>query len=270
MLGTNVSATFSEDMNASTISTNGGTFTLRQGGSGGSIVSSGVAYNASTKTATVDPNSNLLNNQQYTAVLTNQIRDLANNALVAKTWSFTTALACTAPAITQQPADQSITYGANATFTAAASGTAGSVKWQKSTDNGANWTDIAGATSSTLTLTKPLVSDSGSKYRTVFTNACGSATSNGAATLQVAQKNLTISGAVANNKPYDRTTNATVNFNGASLVGMESGDTVSIDSSGYSATSPTRPLPITSLSQSRVSPSAARLQATTPSLSRAV
>jgi hypothetical protein len=147
-----------------------------------------------------------------------------------------TVSACTAPSVTTQPANQPITYGANASFTAAASGTSPTVKWQKSTDNGANWTDISGATSTTLTLTKPSVSDSNSKYRAVFTNSCGSATSNGSATLQVAKKALTINGAVANNKEYDGTTTATVNFSGASLAGgVVSGDTVTIDSSGYSA-----------------------------------
>ena len=107
------------------------------------------------------------------------------------------------------------------------------MKWQVSPD-GTNWTDVSGATSTSLTLTKPSFSQSGNQYRAVFTNSRGNATSN-PATLQVAQKNLTISGAVANNKPYDGTTNATVNFSGANLSGVESGDTVTIESSGYSA-----------------------------------
>ncbi|MFZ5858218.1 MAG: YDG domain-containing protein [Chloroflexota bacterium] len=48
-------------------------------------------------------------------------------------------------------------------------------------------------------------------------------------------KGLTISGVVANGKTYDRTTTATLNLGGASLVGVISPDVVTIDSSGASA-----------------------------------
>src|SRR3989441_8093724 len=58
----------------------------------------------------------------------------------------------------------------------------------------------------------------------------------GNGTLTVNKKNLTISGAVANNKQYDGNTTATVNFSSATLVGVVSGDLVSINSAGYSAT----------------------------------
>ncbi len=54
-------------------------------------------------------------------------------------------------------------------------------------------------------------------------------------TADITAKELTISGALANDKPYDGTTDATVNFAGASLVGTVTGDVVAIDSSGYSA-----------------------------------
>lgn len=59
--------------------------------------------------------------------------------------------------------------------------------------------------------------------------------SSGTVTQVVDPKNLTISGAVAQNKVYDGTTDATVDFSSASLAVVESGDTVSIDSSGYAA-----------------------------------
>lgn len=55
-------------------------------------------------------------------------------------------------------------------------------------------------------------------------------------TANITAKALTINGAVANDKPYDGNTNATVNFSGASLAGgVVTGDTVTINSSGYSA-----------------------------------
>src|SRR5207249_1452645 len=55
-------------------------------------------------------------------------------------------------------------------------------------------------------------------------------------TANITAKNLTINGAVANNKQYDGNATATVNFSSATLVGVVSGDLVSINSAGYSAT----------------------------------
>jgi hypothetical protein len=51
----------------------------------------------------------------------------------------------------------------------------------------------------------------------------------------VNRKNLTVSGAVAQDKTYDASTTATVDFSGAGLVGVVSPDAVSIDSSTYTA-----------------------------------
>jgi hypothetical protein len=122
--------------------------------------------------------------------------------------------ACTAPSVTTQPTSLSITYGQNASLTAAANGTSPSVQWQ--VDSGSGFANLPGATSTTLALTKPPVSASGNQYRAIFSNACGTATSN-AATLTVGAKNLTIAGAVANNKIYDSTAGATVDFTAATL-----------------------------------------------------
>src|SRR2546427_1290652 len=58
----------------------------------------------------------------------------------------------------------------------------------------------------------------------------------GTGTLTVNKKNLTIGGAVANNKEYDGNTTATVNFSGAALVGVVGADAASINNAGYSAT----------------------------------
>ena len=59
-------------------------------------------------------------------------------------------------------------------------------------------------------------------------------------TADITAKNLTISGAVANNKQYDGNTTATVDFTSASLAVVVSGDSVSINSSGYSASFATK------------------------------
>jgi photosystem II stability/assembly factor-like uncharacterized protein len=79
-----------------------------------------------------------------------------------------------APGVTTQPTDQTVCPSGTATFTAAASGSpAPTVQWQVSTDGGANFTNIPGATNPTLTLTNVNASQNGNQYRTVFTNACG-------------------------------------------------------------------------------------------------
>ena len=62
----------------------------------------------------------------------------------------------------------------------------------------------------------------------------------GGLTADITAKNLTISGAVANNKQYDGGTTATVDFTSATLAVVVSGDSVSINSSGYSASFATK------------------------------
>ena len=113
---------------------------------------------------------------------------------VSDNFSLTvTAPTCTAPAVSTPPGNQIITYGADATFAAAASGTpTPTVQWQVNTGSG--FTDISGANSATLTVTKPAVSATGNQYRAVFTNTCGgtqTATSSGA-TLTVNRPTLTV------------------------------------------------------------------------------
>ena len=230
---------------------------------------------------------------------------------------------CVAPSISTQPTDSTITYGQNAAFSAAADGTPSpTLQWEFSTDGGNNWNNVPGATSSPLNITAPTISQSGTKYRAVFSNGCGGNVISNAATLTVNQKtvagsftadnkvydgntnatiltrtinsadivgsdavtleggsatfddknvgtgktvtgsgftlgganagnyqlgtvatttanitpkNLTINGAVANNKAYDGTTAATVNFAGASLSGVIDPDVVSLDASSYTA-----------------------------------
>jgi uncharacterized protein DUF4038/collagenase-like protein with putative collagen-binding domain/immunoglobulin I-set domain protein len=89
-----------------------------------------------------------------------------------------------APSITTQPANQTAGVGANVTFIAAASGTpTPTVQWQVSTDGGATFSNLTGATSTTLTFATT-TSQNGYQYRAVFTNTAGSATTT-AATLAV-------------------------------------------------------------------------------------
>ncbi|MCL7475161.1 MAG: Ig-like domain-containing protein [ANME-2 cluster archaeon] len=84
-LNTNITATFSEDMNVSTI--NNFSFTL----TGATAISGTVSYNVGTKTATFNPYANLNYSTTYTATVTTAVTDLIGNAMNSnKVWTFTT------------------------------------------------------------------------------------------------------------------------------------------------------------------------------------
>ena len=89
-----------------------------------------------------------------------------------------------APSVTTQPTTQTALVGQVVTFTAAATGSpTPTVQWQLSTDNGATWTNIRRATSTTYTLTAQLPQN-GYQYRAVFANSGGSVATD-AATLTI-------------------------------------------------------------------------------------
>ena len=94
---------------------------------------------------------------------------------VYKTSKGVTVTAVAAPVITTQPANKTVAAGASATFTVAASGTGLTYQWQYS-KNGTTWTDKAGATSASYTVTAK-ASYNGMLYRCIVTNAGGSVTS---------------------------------------------------------------------------------------------
>jgi glucose/arabinose dehydrogenase len=80
----------------------------------------------------------------------------------------------TAPSITQQPANQTVTAGQTATFTVGASGTAPlAYQWQRES------VDISGANSASYSLTAQ-AGDDGAHFRCVVSNAQGTAASNAA------------------------------------------------------------------------------------------
>jgi ketosteroid isomerase-like protein len=90
-----VSATFSTAMDPTTI--NNGTFTLAVAGVGGAPVSGTVTYNSASQIATFVPSANLTASTQYTATVSNMVKDLSGNALASgpastppDPWSFTT------------------------------------------------------------------------------------------------------------------------------------------------------------------------------------
>jgi len=142
---------------------------------------SGATSTTLSFTTTLSQNGN-----QYRAVFT-------NSAGTATTTAATLTVNSTPPTITTQPANQTVTAGQTATFTAAASGSpTPTVQWQVSTDGGVTFSNVSGATSTTLSFTTAS-SQNGNRYRAVFTNSAGTATTT-AATLTV---NTTPSGTIA-------------------------------------------------------------------------
>jgi hypothetical protein len=109
-----------------------------------------------------------LNGNQYKAAFTNSVSTATTTAA-----TLTINLA---PIITTSPANVTVIAGAIATFIAAATGApTPTVQWQVSTNGGTTFTNLGGATSSTLTFA-PTAALNGNQYKAVFTNSVNSAT----------------------------------------------------------------------------------------------
>ncbi len=94
-ISTRVTATFSESLSASTVTS--ATFLLQA--ASGSTISGGIAYDEATRTATFTPSAPLAHSISYRAVLKggsagSRLTDVAGNALASDhAWTFTTAAA---------------------------------------------------------------------------------------------------------------------------------------------------------------------------------
>jgi len=100
-LNGNVSATFSEAMNASTV----GASTMSLRNTAGTLIPASVSYNAATFVATLTPLAALASSTTYTMTVAggaSGVKDTAGNPLAAnRTWSFTTlAVDATPPTVT--------------------------------------------------------------------------------------------------------------------------------------------------------------------------
>ena len=147
---------------------------------------------ATSTTLTLSNTTTAQNGDEYQAVFTNSVGTATTNAA-----TLTVNTAQFAPSVTTQPASQPVTAGQTATFTAAASGNpTPTVQWQVSTDSGSTFSDITGATSTTLTLSNTTTAQNGNEYQAVFTNSVGTATTS-AATLTVTPSTLATVSAVS-------------------------------------------------------------------------
>lgn len=132
----------------------------------------GTALNGATSSSYVTPPTNSFDNgAQFNVVVSNTTGSLATTAA--------TLTVNSPPAITLQPAGQTVTAGQSATFSVTATGSAPlSYQWNK---NGAA---LSGATASTYTTPATTTTDSGAQFNVVVSNSFGNAASN-AATLTV-------------------------------------------------------------------------------------
>jgi hypothetical protein len=170
-------------------------------------------------------------------------------SILLSTGELVPTMLCTAPVINTtpngQPANASISYGDNTSFSVAATGggTLG-YNWRISKDGGSTFTNITdesfpgytGATSGSLSLSKPSVAMSSYQYQCVITNGCGTVTSS-AGMLTVNPRELTVS-IVAADKEYDGNTNAEVTAI-SPMTGVISGDDLKATASNGSFVSKT-------------------------------
>ncbi len=135
---------------------------------------------------------------RYRAVFSNRAGSATTSAAIL---SVSVQPTGSAPQVTTQPLSESVLSDAGATFTAAASGSpAPSVLWEVSTDGGGSWSDAAGASSPSYSFLAS-AAEGGDRYRAVFGNQSGSATTS-AATLIVAAETANWSGYVATGNAF--------------------------------------------------------------------
>ncbi len=155
---TGTDATFSVTVTGTTpayqwqVSTNGGT----------SFTNIAGATNA---TLTVTAVTAALNNNQYQVVISNTCPSTVTTTPAILTVNNPAS-------ISAQPAGVTACSGSNANFSVTAAGTNLTYQWQVSTNGGSTFTNIAGATASTLALTGVTGSMNGNQYQVVIAS-CG-------------------------------------------------------------------------------------------------
>ena len=120
-----------------------------------------------------------MNNNQYNVIV--------SNICTASLISNIAVLSVNAQAvITAQPVNSGICPGNTANYTISASGPGLSYQWQMSTDGGANFTNISGATNSSLNIANVTTSMNNNQYRSIVNSSCSTTgTASDAATLTV-------------------------------------------------------------------------------------
>lgn len=121
------------------------------------------------------------------AMNNNRYRCLMSNATCTSPAITTGAILTvnTLPSLTGQPSNSTICAGSNTSFSVTATGTAVTYQWQLSTDGGANYSNIGGATAATYTVTGATVGMNNYRYRCIVSGTCTPAVTSSAAILTV-------------------------------------------------------------------------------------
>lgn len=126
-----------------------------------------------------------------------------------------------APSFTTQPQNVTVRAGQNAQLTVAVSGSpTPTLQWQLSTDSGTSWSDINGATGTTLGITSPSLANNGRQFRAVASNSVNIVNSN-AATLTVsavAQQTTLASATNTGGVPNNTSDTPTLSSNGRRIA----------------------------------------------------
>ena len=119
-----------------------------------------------------------MNNYQYRCIVSGCPQPATSNAA--------TLTVTTPPTISNQPANTTVCEGSNTSFSVTGSGSGILYQWQLSTDGGATWNNITGATSATLNLSAVTPSMNNNRYRCLLSNAgCTTPVNSTAAVLTV-------------------------------------------------------------------------------------
>jgi hypothetical protein len=173
----------------------------------------GAAISGATSSTYTTPAETIAdNNAQFAVGVSNSAGKATSSAAILSVTS-----ASVAPAITTQPASQTVIAGKTASFAVTATGTAPmSYQWSK------NGVAISGATSTTYTTPAETSADNNSKFTVAVSNAAGSATSN-AAILTVSASSLLLN-----------SNTSSLNF-GSVNVSSNSTQTVTLTNAGNSS-----------------------------------
>lgn len=143
------------------------------GGTNWSIIPGATATTLTVPAVTV-----AMNNYRYRAQITNACPSNAvSNGAVLTVSSIAS--------ISDQPAAASVCLNSVASFSVTASGSTLSYQWQVSTDAGANWTDIPGATASTYSVSNVTAAMNNNQYRAVVFSCGPTGVNSAAATLTI-------------------------------------------------------------------------------------
>lgn len=132
------------------------------------ITNGGIYANADTATLSLSSLTLSDNNKQFRCVLNGVVNSNAATLFVKE-----------AVAITTEPSSAAGCSAGSATFTVAATGDGLAYQWQVSTNSGASWSNVASATSATLTLNSLTADMNGNQYQVIVSGAapCSAVTS---------------------------------------------------------------------------------------------